>query len=99
MNPFELIKNAKLLQSQVGKIQEELAELRVEGSSGGGIVRVVLNGQFDMLEVFIDPIAVDSRDVQMLQDLIVAAHVNASEKIKEELKSKMGPYAGSFSAL
>lgn len=89
----------KNLQGHFDQIQEDLADINVVGSSGGGIVKVTLNGQFDLLDVQIDPIAVDPRDVPMLQDLIVAAHVNASEKVKEALKVKLGPIAASIPGL
>jgi len=94
MNPFDIMKNAKALQEQFGQIQQELAAMSITGASGGGIVKVTLNGQFDLLKVEIDPIAVDPRDVPMLQDLIVSAHVDASNKVKEQLKARLGPLAG-----
>ncbi len=96
MNPFELLKNAKAMQEQFAKIQGELASVRVTGSSGGGIVKVTINGQFDLLAVDLDPIAVDPRDIRMLQDLIVAAHSDASAKVKELLKERLGPLAGNL---
>lgn len=99
MNPFELLKNAKSLQEQFAKMQTELAAVSVTGSSGGGIVKVTMNGQFELISVALDPIAVDPRDVPMLQDLIVAAHADASEKVKELLKAKVGPLAGVFGGL
>ncbi|HKL85259.1 MAG TPA: YbaB/EbfC family nucleoid-associated protein [Treponemataceae bacterium] len=99
MNPFDLLKNAKALQDQFGKVQEELSDVSVTGSSGGGIVKVSLNGQFQMLGVSLDPIAVDSRDIPMLQDLIKAAHSDACDKVKEILKTKLGPMAGNFTGL
>lgn len=99
MNPFEILKNAKALQEQFGRMQEELAAVTVTGSSGGGIVKVILNGQFELISVALDPIAVDARDIPMLQDLIVAAHADASEKVKELMKTKLGPLAGGFPAL
>lgn len=99
MNPFEMLKNAKSLQDQFARIQEELVGLSVTGSSGGGIVTVTLNGQFEMVGVHIDPMAVDPRDVPMLQDLILAAHSNAAEKVKDLLKTRLGPLAGSFQGL
>ena len=93
INPFELMKNAKDLQTHFGKMQEELASLRVQGVPGGGLVKVTLSGTFDMVKVEPDPIAVDNRDIPMLQDLIRSAHTDAIEKIKETLKEKMGPLA------
>lgn len=99
MNPFELLKNAKAIQEQVGRIQEELSSVSVTGSSGGGIVKVSLNGKFELEAVTLDPVAVDPRDIPMLQDLIVAAHADASEKVKELLKQKLGPLAGGMPGL
>ena len=93
INPFELMKNAKDLQAHFGKIQEEIAALRVQGVSGGGLVKVTMSGTFDMIKIELDPIAVDNRDIQMLQDLIRSAHTDAVEKIKETLKEKVGPLA------
>lgn len=94
INPFDMLKNAKSIQEQMARMQEELSRVSVTGSSGGGIVKVTLNGQFELLSVEIDPIAVDSRDVPMLQDLIVAAHSAAFDKVKDELKNRLGPLAG-----
>ena len=93
LNPFELMKNAKDLQTHFGKMQEELAALRVQGVSGGGLVKVTLSGTFDMVKVELDPIVVDNRDIPMLQDLIRSAHTDAIEKIKDTFKEKMGPLA------
>ena len=93
INPFELMKNAKDLQAHFGKKQEEIAALRVQGVSGGGLVKVTMSGTFDMIKIELDPIAVDNRDIQMLQDLIRSAHTDAVEKIKETLKEKVGPLA------
>lgn len=99
MNPFDILKNAKAIQEQFSKVQEELAQVNVTGSSGGGIVKVTLNGKFEMIGVALDPIAVDPRDVPMLQDLLVAAHADASEKVKELIKDKLGPMAGGMPSL
>lgn len=88
MNPFELFKNTQQLKEQSEKIQGELAELRAEGSSGGKMVTVTVNGRFEMQEIKLDPICVDNRDVRMLEDLIVAAHKNAMENIREKIKEE-----------
>lgn len=98
MNPFDMLKNAKALQEQFSRMQGQLDETRVVGSSGGGIVKIELNGKFEILSVTLDPVAVDPRDVPMLQDLIVAAHRDASEKVKEVLKGRFGQMAGGFPA-
>ena len=89
-NPFELMKNAKALQEQVEKMQEDLVSINVTGSSGGGIVRVTVNGHFEIVALSLDPVAVDPRDIKMLEDLIVAAHTDAMEKAREAIKAKIG---------
>jgi hypothetical protein len=99
VNPFDILKNAKLMQQEFARMQEELASVSVTGSSGGGIVSVTMNGQFELVSVRLDPIAVDPRDVPMLQDLIVAAHADASTKVKELIKERMGPLAGGLTGL
>ena len=88
-----MMKKAQEMQANMQKMQEELASLRVQGVSGGGLVKITLSGTFDMVKVELDPIAVDNRDIPMLQDLIRSAHTDAIEKIKETLKEKMGPLA------
>jgi DNA-binding YbaB/EbfC family protein len=99
INPFDVLKNAKSIQEQFAKIQEELSQVSVTGSSGGGIVKVTLNGQFEMTSLVIDPIAVDPRDVPMLQDLIVAASADAMTRVREILKERLGPLAGGLGGL
>lgn len=96
MNPFDLVKNMQNLQGQMEKMKAELTELTATGSSGGNMVQVTLNGKFEMVAIKIDPIAVDPRDVPMLQDLIVAAHRDAMNKMQEEIKDKTGPMLGSL---
>lgn len=90
MNPFDMLKNIQSMKEQLGNIQEELAEITATGSSGGNIVNVTLNGKFEIVSVKLDPICVDPRDVQMLQDLIIAAHHDAMTKIQENIKAKYG---------
>ena len=90
MNPFDMLKNIQSMKEQLGNIQEELAEITATGSSGGNIVNVTLNGKFEIISVKLDPICVDPRDVQMLQDLIIAAHHDAMTKIQENIKAKYG---------
>ena len=91
MNPFDMLKNIQSMKEQLGNIQEELAEITATGSSGGNIVNVTLNGKFEIISVKLDPICVDPRDVQMLQDLIIAAHHDAMTKIQENIKAKYDP--------
>ena len=94
MNPFELLKNTQALKEQSEKLQQELADIRGIGSSGGRMVTVTLNGKSEMLDITLDPICVDNRDVQMLQDLIVSAHKNAIENVQEQIKQKSASLLG-----
>ena len=91
MNPFDMLKNFEQMMSQLGTMQEELKQITATGSSGGNIVNVTINGKFEIINLKLDPICVDPRDVQMLQDLIVAAHHDAMSKIQEAIKEKYGP--------
>lgn len=93
-NPLEFLKNANNIKEQSEKLQAELAEITAEGSSGGRMVSVVLNGKFEMQSIKLDPICVDNRDVQMLEDLIVAAHNNAIENIQAKIKEKSASLLG-----
>ncbi len=72
MNKF-MMQQAQKLQSKLAKAQEELAKLTVEGSSGGGAVKVTMNGQQQILSVKISPEVVNPEDVEMLEDLILTA--------------------------
>ncbi|MDR2630658.1 MAG: YbaB/EbfC family nucleoid-associated protein [Spirochaetaceae bacterium] len=94
INPFDLLKNAQKLQEQMGSFQEKLGGIRATGSSGGGMVEVELNGRLEFLAIRISPEAVDPREVEMLQDLIVAAFTAAMEKTKEAINAEMGALAG-----
>lgn len=94
INPFDILKNAQNLQQQFGKVQEELKDISASGSSGGGIVTLTVNGQMEITSLHLDPITVDSRDIPMLQDLIIAAHRDAISKIREEITAKLGPMMG-----
>lgn len=94
MNPFEIMKNLGGLQNQLKEAQEKLGALRATGSSGGNMVQVTLNGKFELMDIRLDPICVDNRDVGMLQDLIVAAHHAAMENMQEKMKSELGPMLG-----
>lgn len=94
MNPFKLLKNTAALKQQAEQFQKELETITAEGSSGGRMVTVTLNGKFEMLSIHLDPLCVDNRDVKMLEDLIVAAQHDASAKIQEQLKEKSASMLG-----
>jgi len=85
-----MMKQAQKLQKQMVEMQEEMGKQTVEGSAGGGMVKAVANGHQDILEVKIDPEVVDPDDVELLEDLVVAAVANAREKAKEMMEQEMG---------
>jgi DNA-binding YbaB/EbfC family protein len=80
----DMMRQAQKLQGEIQRIQDELAEMTVEATAGGGMVTVVANGKQDIVSIKIDPEVVDKDDVEMLEDLIVAA-VNESRKRAQEL--------------
>jgi DNA-binding YbaB/EbfC family protein len=82
----EMMKQAHKVQEE---LQREMRQLRVEASAGGGIVTVAMNGIKELMDLKIDPEIFRSGDVQMLQDLIIAAINEASRKADEALKSKL----------
>lgn len=90
-NMNQLMKQAKKMQEEIMKAQEQLAERVVEGTAGGGAVKVSLSGHKQVVSVVIDKEAV-SDDVEMLQDLIVAAFQDAAKKVDELTESEMGKY-------
>lgn len=86
----DIQKMVKQAQEMQGRLQEELAALRVEGSSGGGMVSVVLDGRKSPVSLKIDPEVVTKDDVDMLQDLILAAFADAGAKVDAALAEKLG---------
>jgi DNA-binding YbaB/EbfC family protein len=72
------------------RMQKEMSSIRVEGASGGGMVTVTVNGHKHLQSIRLDPETVSKDDVEMLQDLIVAAVNDALRKVDEELKSRVG---------
>ncbi|HQZ38520.1 MAG TPA: YbaB/EbfC family nucleoid-associated protein [Vicinamibacterales bacterium] len=87
MNIQDMMKQAQEMQQ---RLQQQMTELRVEATAGGGMVTVVVNGHKHVLTLTIDPEVVAKEDVGMLQDLIVAAVNDAHRKVDEALKQKMG---------
>ncbi len=84
-----IMKQAQKLQAKLAKVQDELLDKKVEGSAGGGMVTVVANGRQDVLEVKIDPEVVDPEDVEMLEDLVVAAIKQARDRAQELAEEEM----------
>ncbi|MBW1866226.1 MAG: YbaB/EbfC family nucleoid-associated protein [Deltaproteobacteria bacterium] len=89
-----MMKQAQKLQSKMLKMQEELAGKTVEASSGGGMVNVVANGRQQLVNIRIEKEVVDPDDVEMLQDLVLAAANDALDKAQEMVSSEMGKLTG-----
>ena len=89
-----MLKQLQGLQSRVGEIQEKLKAVKVTGSAGGGLVTVDMNGQMLVEKVAIAPEAVDSRDIPMLQDLVLAAMTDALERLKEKIREEVSQATG-----
>jgi DNA-binding YbaB/EbfC family protein len=89
-----MLKQAQQLQKRMEQLQEELEEKRVEGTSGGGMVTVVVNGKQDLIDVKIDPEVVNPDDVEILEDLIVAATNQARERAREMAQEAMSKITG-----
>lgn len=88
------MKMVQQMQNRIMKIQEELANTIVEGTAGGGVVTVRVNGQREFKGITIDPSAVDPNDVEMLEDLITAAINDAMEKARALSEEKLGALTG-----
>ena len=91
-----LLKQAQEMQSRISKIQEELGQKTVEGSSGGGMVQVTVNGQFNLSGVKIDPTVINSTEKEMLEDLVLAAVNDGMRKARDMVATEMSKVTGGF---
>ncbi|WDN87217.1 uncharacterized protein BuS5_00185 [Desulfosarcina sp. BuS5] len=89
-----MMKQAQKLQSRIAKMQEELADKTVETTSGGGMVKVSANGRQQIISIQIEKEVVDPEDVEMLEDLVLAAVNDALTKSQEMVASEMGKITG-----
>ena len=94
MNLGKMMKQAQELQSKMAEMQERLAESEVEGSSGAGMVTAVLNGKNELKRLKIDPSLVDPADVEVLEDLVIAAVNDARARVEQHVKSEMSKLTG-----
>lgn len=91
MNPLEMMRQAQELQQ---RLQQQMSTMTVEATAGGGMVTVVVNGHKQLQKVTIDPSVVSKEDVEMLQDLIVAAVNDAHRRVDDEMKRSVGGLLG-----
>ena len=90
----KMMRQVQEMQKQMAKAQEELETATVEGSAGGGVVKVVVTGKMTVESLVIDPEAVSAEDVEMLQDLVLVAVNDGLNKAQEMASSKMGALTG-----
>lgn len=96
INP-KMLKQIQQMQKQMAKVQEELAGERVEATAGGGMVKVVANGKQEVLEIKIEKEAVDPNEVELLEDMVLAAVREALGKSAELAQEKLGRLTGGLS--
>ena len=96
-NMQAMARQAQKLQQQMAKMQEELEAKEFEASAGGGVVTAKVNGKHELLEIKIKPEAVDPEDVEMLEDLVMAAVNEALRQATETVEREMGKVTGGMS--
>ncbi len=87
---FKMLKQLQQMQARMAKVQEELGEKTVTGTAGGGMIEVVVNGHQKVLSVTVKPEVVDPTDVEMLQDMVLAAVNDAMDKARDLASKEMG---------
>ncbi|MQX36010.1 YbaB/EbfC family nucleoid-associated protein [Roseospira navarrensis] len=93
-NLGNLMKQAQDMQRKMGEMQEKMKEMEISGTSGGGMVEVVINGKGEMRRLSIDKSIVDPEDKEMIEDLVVAAFNDAKGKAEEAMQEQMQEITG-----
>jgi DNA-binding YbaB/EbfC family protein len=93
-NMNNMLKQAQKMQKEMEKMQEEMSEKEIEVTSGGGAVKIIVNGKKEIIGIQISKEVVDPDDIEMLQDLIVAAVNEALRKVDETINAQMGKLTG-----
>ena len=94
MNQMQMMKQAQKMQQDLLKMQQEMEEKQYEATAGGGVITAVVSGKRELVRVTIDPEAVDPDDVEMLQDMVVAAVNEAMRKAEAEASQNMSRLTG-----
>lgn len=89
-----MMKQVQKMQKKMIQVQEELAQQRVEGTAGGGMVTAVVDGKLNVVEIKISPQVVDPNDSEMLEDLVLAAINQGQQKAQEMMNQEMGQLTG-----
>jgi len=95
-NIGNLMKQAKQMQEELAAAQAEIAEMRIQASSGGGMVTATVSGKGDLVDLAIEREVVDPEDVEMLADLIIAAVQESQRQAQERAQERLGPLAQGF---
>ncbi|MBD5627616.1 MAG: YbaB/EbfC family nucleoid-associated protein [Desulfovibrio sp.] len=93
-NMNDILRQAQVMQNKLAKLQQEMAELTYEAASGGGMVKAEVSGKQELRKLVIDPKALEGGDVEMLQDLILAAVNEASRIARESMEREMNAISG-----
>jgi DNA-binding YbaB/EbfC family protein len=93
-NLGNMMKQAQQMQAKMGEMQAKMAEMETQGQAGGGLLQVTLNGKFELKKVKIDKSLVDPEDVEVLEDLILAAFNDAKNKVEVQLQDEMAKLTG-----
>lgn len=88
------LKNPQAIQAKANELRQKTAAIRATGQSGGGMVKVTLSGEMEMIECAIAPEVIDPADSKMLEDLIRAAHHDAAERIQEAIRQQLSESMG-----
>lgn len=94
MNIQKMMKQAQEMQRKIAEMQADLESREIEGSSGGGAVKIMMNGKGALLKVTLDPSVINADDKEMLEDMIIAAHNDAKDKIDQATADEMGKVTG-----
>ena len=93
-NMSQIMKQAKAMQEKMAEMQKKIEETEIEGSSGGGAGKIVMNGKHEVKNLFIDPSIVNSDEKEVLEDLIIAALNDVNKKIAENTNDQLGSISG-----
>jgi nucleoid-associated protein EbfC len=93
-NYGEMMKQAKIMQKQMEKVQDDLKDMQFEASSGGGAVKITVNGEQEVLKVKVNKDIVDPEDIEMLEDMVLVAINDAIKQSKDEAKNKLASVTG-----
>ena len=93
-NMSQIMKQAKAMQEKMAEMQKKIEETEIEGSSGGGAVKILMNGKHEVKNLFIDPSIVNSEEKEVLEDLIIAALNDVNKKIAENTNDQLGSISG-----